>query len=85
MINTSSHRIRNIAFLALAISLASAGVTENTFAATPEQTWAAARKAESAGDYPTMVKLLLPLAEDGDLAAWNGQRAGQGTAASPPS
>jgi TPR repeat protein len=34
-----------------------------------EQRWAAAKDAEARGDYPTMVRLLLPLAEQGDVGA----------------
>ena len=35
----------------------------------PDEIWQQARKAEQVGDYPGMVKLLLPLAEEGDIAA----------------
>jgi TPR repeat protein len=34
-----------------------------------ERGWAAARKAEDQGDYPTMVHILRPLAEKGDVGA----------------
>src|ERR1051326_3389778 len=58
---------KSITLWALALTgwLASAGVQ----ALTADETWSAARKAEAAGDYPAMAKLLLPLAEEGDLAA----------------
>jgi TPR repeat protein len=36
---------------------------------TPEERWTAARAAEARGDYVTMVRILLPLAEKDDLAA----------------
>src|SRR5262249_24804800 len=44
-------------------------ISQLAFAADSTETWVAARKAEADGDYPKMVKLLLPLAEEGDLAA----------------
>jgi TPR repeat protein len=35
----------------------------------PEERWTAAKAAEGRGDYPTMLRILLPLAEKNDLAA----------------
>src|SRR5450432_78962 len=64
---------RQRAVFAILGALLSSGPMATAFAeaapATTQDSWASAKESETRGDYPTMAKILRPLAEQGDVAA----------------